>query len=65
MHTVQYLICKGPRWLFLSPDFLAVGGPGSKVNITVDGRTLEQVESYVYLGQLITEDGRCDKEIRS
>ena len=27
MHTVQYLICKGPRWLFLSDDFLAVGGP--------------------------------------
>ena len=37
---------------------------GSKVNITVDGRALEQVESYVYLGQLITEDGRSDKEIR-
>ena len=27
---------------------------GSKVNIEVEGRTLEQVESYVYLGQLIT-----------
>ena len=37
---------------------------GSKVNITVEGRSLEQVESYVYLGQLITEDGRCDREIR-
>ena len=31
---------------------------GSKVNISVEGRPLEQVESYVYLGQLITEDGR-------
>ena len=37
---------------------------GSKVDIKVDGVTLEQVESYQYLGQLITEDGRCEKEIR-
>ena len=37
---------------------------GSSVNIKVDGVTLEQVESYQYLGQIITEDGRCEKEIR-
>ena len=37
---------------------------GSRVNIKVDGVTLEQVESYQYLGQIITEDGRCEKEIR-
>ena len=42
----------------------AVNPTPSKVNITVEGRSLEQVESYVYLGQLITEEGRCDKEIR-
>ena len=37
---------------------------GSKVEIKVDGVILEQVESYQYLGQLITEDGRCEKDIR-
>ena len=37
---------------------------GSKVKIKVDGVILEQVESYQYLGQLITEDGRCEKDIR-
>ena len=37
---------------------------GSKLNIKVDGATLEQVESYQYLGQLITEDGRCEVEIK-
>ena len=37
---------------------------GSRVNIKVDGVTLEQVESYQYLGQIITEDGRCENEIR-
>ena len=37
---------------------------GSKIDIKVDGVTLEQVDSYQYLGQLITEDGRCEKEIR-
>ena len=36
----------------------------SNIEITVEGRTLEQVGSYVYLGQLITEDGRSCKEIR-
>ena len=37
---------------------------GSKLNIKVDGATLEQVESYQDLGQLITEDGRCEVEIK-
>ena len=37
---------------------------GCKVSIKVEGRELEQVERYTYLGQQITEDGRSDKEIR-
>ena len=36
----------------------------SKVNITLDGQPVEQVERFVYLGQLITENGKCDEEIR-
>ena len=37
---------------------------GSRVDIKVDGVSLEQVESYQYLGQLMTEDGRCEVEIK-
>ena len=35
-----------------------------RINIVVDGVTLEQVDKYTYLGQVITEDGRCEVEIR-
>ena len=35
-----------------------------KVNITLDGKPVEQVERFVYLGQLITENGKCDEEIK-
>jgi len=37
----------------------------SKVKIYIDGQLLEQVQQFRYLGSLITEDGYCDKEIRS
>ena len=35
-----------------------------KINIAIDGQQIEQVTSYMYLGSLITEDGRCEKEIK-
>ena len=35
-----------------------------KVDIKVDGTTLEQVETFKYLGQTITSDGRSDTAIR-
>ena len=35
-----------------------------KINIAIDGQHIEQVTSYVYLGSLITEDGRSEKEIK-
>jgi endonuclease/exonuclease/phosphatase family metal-dependent hydrolase len=34
-----------------------------KVKITVDGKELEQVDNYIYLGHMITTDGKCDSEI--
>lgn len=34
------------------------------INIHIDGKKLEQVKKYLYLGHIITEDGRCDTEIR-
>ena len=33
-----------------------------KITIAIDGQHIEQVTSYMYLGSLITEDGRCEKE---
>ena len=34
-----------------------------KVNIAIDGEQIEQVTSCIYLGSIITEDGRSEKEI--
>ena len=34
------------------------------INIAIDGQQIEQVTSYMYFGSLITEDGRCEKEIK-
>ena len=36
----------------------------TKINIAIDGEQIEQVASYMYLGSLITEDGRSEKEIK-
>ena len=35
-----------------------------KINIDIDGQHIEQVASYMYLGSLISEDGRSEKEIK-
>ena len=35
-----------------------------KIEIKVEDKILEQVKQYLYLGHIITEDGRCDTEIR-
>ena len=32
-----------------------------KFRITIDAAVFEQVEHFTYLGQIITEDGRCEK----
>jgi len=34
------------------------------VNITVEGQLVEQVKSIKYLCAELTEDGRCDKEVK-
>ena len=38
---------------------------GSLVNTVVEGKDVEQVKKIRYLGAMITEDGRCDVEIKT
>ena len=35
------------------------------VNITLAGESLKQVETFRYLGSVLSEDGRCESEIRT
>ena len=35
-----------------------------KINAAIDGQHIEQVTSYMYLGSLITEDVRSEKDIK-
>ena len=35
-----------------------------RISTTIDGTNIEQVTNFPYLGQKITEDGRCEEEIK-
>src|SRR3989442_5105821 len=37
---------------------------GGVVNITVDGKRIEQVKSFKYLGSVITKDGRSHSDVK-
>jgi hypothetical protein len=37
---------------------------GGKLNITINGNMIEQVQSFKYLGSTMTEDGRCESEVK-
>ena len=37
---------------------------GALCSIWIEGKSLEQVEAFSYLGSLITDDAECSKEIR-
>ena len=43
---------------------MRVSREGGEVNITINGAKLEQVKSFKYLGYTITDDGRCETEIK-
>ena len=38
---------------------------GGAVNIVVEGHIVEQVKKFRYLGAIITEDGRCEAEVKA
>ena len=37
---------------------------GSVVNIVIEGKNVEQVKKFRYLGAMIKEDSRCDVDIK-
>jgi len=37
---------------------------GDKINILINGKKIDQVQSFKYLGSTLTEDGRCESEIK-
>ncbi len=44
---------------------MQVSRNGGLINIVIDGQKIEQVSKFKYLGGWITEDGRCETEIRT
>jgi hypothetical protein len=38
--------------------------PGREISILIEGQNLEQVTKFKYLGAIITENGKCDEEVR-
>src|SRR6476469_375080 len=41
------------------------GGERERVNITVEGQSVEQVSKFRYLGSLISEDSRCLDDVKT
>ena len=38
--------------------------PSPRINITLEVSPIQQTNSITYLGSLITENGRCEKEVK-
>ena len=38
--------------------------PILKINITLEGKPVQQTDKMIYLGSLKTKDGKCEKEIK-
>ena len=45
---------------------MVISKKGNKiVKILINGEEIEQVQQFRYLGSVLTEDGRCEQEIRT
>lgn len=44
---------------------MKIGKQQSQIHVVIEGKVLEQVHNFKYLGSLIAEDGYCEKEIRA
>jgi len=43
---------------------VAISRERTAVNIRIGQSAVEQVEDFVYLGSVITQDGKCEEDIR-
>src|SRR6218665_4105606 len=43
---------------------MAIGKQQEELQVRLGSRVLEQVTRFVYLGGLITEDGRCEEDVK-
>ena len=50
--------------LYLNVGKTKVMTTGDIGEVTVDGKDIDVVSKFVFLGTLITEDGLCEKEVR-
>ena len=44
---------------------MVVGGKGERINIRMNNEQIEQVNSFKYLGSIVTDDIRSTKEIKT
>ena len=54
----------GTAGLYLNVGKTKVMATGDFGEVTVDGKDIEAVTKFVFLGALITKDGLCEKEVR-
>jgi len=59
----QYKICI--RYVKKTNDMVSSKNGGEKCNVVINRVLLEQVADYKYLGSWITEDGRCEKKVKT
>ena len=55
------LLCFCPTDL---QELLNAVTPTPKINITLEGKPVQQTDKKIYLGSLKTKDGKCEKEIK-
>ena len=46
-------------------DVLSIGAHREELNIKLEGRTIRQNNSFIYLGGAVSSDGRSETEVRS
>ena len=45
-------------------EVMWIGNQREKLNIRLDGKEIKQVDGFVYLGGMVTEDGHSEVEVR-
>ena len=62
---IEIGICYGMEMNVEKTKVMTISRQTSPVTIMVDQKELENVECFKYLGSMLTNDGRCTREIKS